>query len=395
MLERVKIKMQEATNRLSARLSGNYYPDSILAVELTNFCNCNCVMCTQSMNAAYGQRKGFMPQATVRKILESVSERNVRIGKLLPFGLGESLLHPAFLEILKEILQFNQGRKHFESIDLHTNAILLDDKIIEVMLNSPATIDTLSFSLDAASDETYGKIRRNRQLNNATENIRRFFRKRNETGLKLPKAHLQFIVMEQNRHEARQFLEQWSDFFNELGIPFQVNYDWNPPMRIDTIFFKRLNPFKNSELASAEALHRDVAKELGLIPPEKHSETGRIIDSQEYIEHERPAARRPCSGPFKYQSIGWDGKLTVCCIDTGRELTIGNVVETPLFSLWEGDKNSSYRLWQIKGEFDKMPKCTICHNLDSPQLSDDEITEFLKRKGHAELIPIFFERIYG
>jgi len=352
-------------------------------------------MCTQSVSQIiHGKRNGFMPFDNFKAILENIKENNQFIGKFLPFGLGESLLHPAFPKILSTLLEFNKGKKYFGSIDLHTNAILLDDTIIDILLDSPSTVDTLSFSLDAVSSDTYYSIRRNRQLEVAYKNIKNFYRRRKAAGKRLPKTHLQFIVMEENHNEAGEFLKYWSEFLNDLEIEFQVNYDWFPPMRKDTIFFKRLNPFKNADLDKAEALHFETAKRLGLIKEQERSEE-RIINSQEFIEHERPEARRPCSGPFKYQSISWDGTVTVCCIDTGRELAIGNINDMSLSKLWDGEKIKQYREWHILGEFQNMPKCTICHNLDSPQLSDEEVVSYLKKIGREDMIEKYFKRIYG
>ena len=38
--------------------------------------------------------------------------------------------------------------------------------------------------------------------------------------------------------------------------------------------------------------------------------------------------RKPCSGPFKYKFIASNGDVTVCCLDTEKELTIGNINES-------------------------------------------------------------------
>lgn len=378
-------KIKETINKTIATIKGDYYKNSILALELTDFCNCSCVMCTQSVSQIiHGKSKGFMGKDLFNSILDSIKRKGYRFGKLLPFGLGESLLHPDFNEMLKTILEFNKNKRYFDSVDLHTNAILMDRGIIDILLNSSSTIDTLSFSLDAVTTDTYYKIRRNRSLEKAYENIKLFFKKRKELGKSKPKAHLQFIVMKENRHEAKAFLDYWSEFLDSLDIEFQVNYDWFPPMQKDTIFFKKLTPFKLHEFEEAELIHKQVARELGLL------KNNGEFDLQKFSFKKR----RPCSGPFKYMSISWDGVLTVCCIDTGRELALGNVKDCDLFELWEGEKNKQYRLWHILGEFENMPKCTICSNLDWPIMNDDEIVSYLKGINREDLIKVYYERLY-
>ncbi|MFH1849554.1 MAG: SPASM domain-containing protein [archaeon] len=103
--------------------------------------------------------------------------------------------------------------------------------------------------------------------------------------------------------------------------------------------------------------------------------------------------RRPCSGLWKYKNIGWDGVVTVCCLDPERELAIGNVKDTPLDLLWQGKKISQYRIWHILGQFDQMPKCMFCNNLDSPKISDDEIVEYLREIKRDDLIGPFLKRM--
>ncbi|MDD5090118.1 MAG: radical SAM protein [Candidatus Wallbacteria bacterium] len=375
----------------SSGFSPPLFPGSILALELTDFCNCNCIMCTQSVSRKIHKRgKGFMSSDLLDSILKSIADSGARFDKLLPFGLGESLLHPAFPELIRRLLDFNSDRSFFSSIDLHTNATLLNEAARAALLNNHSVPDTVSFSLDAIKPETYWRIRRNRQLESAYNNVKSFIDHRESSGKSLPRCLIQFIVMDENKDEAREFLEYWSDFFRTRSLKFQVNYDWFPPMESDTIFFKRLNPFHNEEMADAEELHRSVADGLGLI---NSSQSDRIISSQEFLDLARPEARRPCAGPFKYLSVSWDGELTVCCIDTSRELSLGNLKQTELFELWNGDKNHAFRMAHILGDLAPMPKCLNCHNLDSPPLSDQEVTTWMRQNGQAELIGRYLERI--
>ena len=111
--------------------------------------------------------------------------------------------------------------------------------------------------------------------------------------------------------------------------------------------------------------------------------------------------RRPCPGPFKTPAIMWDGTLTICCFDGMMNLSLGNVKQTPFKELWYGEKANEIRLKHIRGEFDKIltrwgyPKCLHCKGYDTPQLSDDEVIEFLKQTGHEDEIEAYLERVGG
>ncbi|MFW5782475.1 MAG: radical SAM/SPASM domain-containing protein [Candidatus Muiribacteriaceae bacterium] len=349
--------------------------DTILGLELTNFCNCSCIMCTQSsMNV----NKGFMSESVFEKILRNIVDNDMCFSKLVPFGLGESTLHPQFHDFMKKIFSLNSTGRYFKAIDLHTNAINLDEKTIDLFIQYGEQLNTISFSIDAIHPETYQKIRRNPNFEDMIKNITCFYRKRGKK--RLPRTNLQFIVMDENAHESRDFLDYWSRLFRKNGIEYQVNHDWEPPMRLDTIFFKRLNPIDHSNLEQSEKLHRDVVSDLGIMNSTDDSEK-RAVNSTEYRGERR---RYPCSGPFKYTMISWDGEVTVCCIDTLRELSLGNIKDKDLYDIWMSDRNHSYRLAHISGDLSCMPKCRNCNNLDSPHISRDELRNYIKKYGPSD-----------
>ncbi len=357
----------------------NSLKDTILALEFTNFCNCSCIMCTQSMMK---EPKGFMNRNTFEKIIKDIVEEDLCFDKLTPFGLGESTLHPEFFEYMSEIFSMNKSRKYFRSIDLHTNAINLSDELIDLFIKHSDQLNTISFSIDAITEDTYLNIRNNRNFNQMIQNIRKFFIKRGNK--RVPRANLQFIVMEENKHEAKAFKDYWSSFLSEHKIDFQINYDWNPPMVKDTIFFKRLNPIKHEEINKSESLHYNTMVDLGLIKTEKNNEIKeeRAVKSNEY--RGEPKRRYPCSGPFKYMMLNYSGELTVCCIDTLRELSLGNINDSSIINLWNSPLNHSYRLDHIKGDLSRLPRCINCNNLDSPDISIDELERYLKHFGHKD-----------
>jgi hypothetical protein len=195
-----------------------------------------------------------------------------------------------------------------------------------------------------------------------------------------PNVIFQFIVMQENKQDALPFLNFWRTHLEKLEVPFQINFDWSPPMTKDTIFFKRVNPFSRMDFMAAEYLHRQVISNLALLPNSTNKTEERHINSDEYTE-EMNIIRRPCSGPFKYINIAWDGVVTVCCIDTERKLALGTISDsTPLTKLWEGSLNHKYRIAHITGDLSDIPTCQNCRNLDGPSISDNEILQWLHKK---------------
>ncbi|MFH1849555.1 MAG: radical SAM protein [archaeon] len=249
------------------------FDDSILAVEMTNHCNLRCPMCTQSVTSV---PRGYMDFETWKKALDTARMHQA----FLPFALGESLLHPEFEKMLSYALEKNRQNRFFHYMTLHTNALLLDEDKTRVILEHADQIGTIHFSLDAASQGVYKKIRVGGLLKTAEANVMNFLKARSELSLEHPHGIIQFIVMKDNQREAEAFLDRWSVCLSSLGQGYQVNYDWSPPMVNDTIFFKRENTWNPNDLKKAEALHKAVALRLGLI---KETE-GRILDSDEFVE---------------------------------------------------------------------------------------------------------------
>ncbi|MCK9224760.1 MAG: radical SAM protein [Candidatus Muirbacterium halophilum] len=357
------------------------FKDSILALEFTNFCNCSCIMCTQSHNKII---KGFMPETILDSIINNIVSEDLYFDKLITFGLGESTLHPQFAQFMEKLFIMNSTGRYFGGIDLHTNGIDLTDEIIDILIKYGKQLSTLSFSIDAVYAETYYKIRRNKNFDKMVNNIKKIFKKRID---KNPRINLQFIIMDENSEEAYDFMKFWGDFLQDNKIPYQINYDWYPAMNKDTIFFKRLNPVKHEELVKYESLHHFVVKKLGILKEDNNNngenEKERAVESHEWRGEKR---RMPCSGPFKYVTVCWNGDVTVCCIDTMRDLKIGNLSENTLYNLWSNDKCHNYRLAHIKGDLTSMPKCQHCNNLDSPEISKKEITDYLKKYGYENYL---------
>ena len=87
--------------------------------------------------------------------------------------------------------------------------------------------------------------------------------------------------------------------------------------------------------------------------------------------------RKPCSGPFKYKFIAANGDVLVCCLDTEKQLVIGNIKEDSLEKIWDSEKAHKIRMAHINGDLSEYPVCQHCPNLDSPQMSKEDIRRYL------------------
>ena len=82
-----------------------------------------------------------------------------------------------------------------------------------------------------------------------------------------------------------------------------------------------------------------------------------------------------------------DGDVTTCCLDEHLENKIGNLRETPLSELWQGETMHRWRLAHAQGRFeDSGPLCTRCNWRSAGAVSETDVEAWLEQTGeHAAL----------
>lgn len=156
-----------------------------LVLELTNACNLNCVMCGR--NAA-----NFKPTVFDMDVFRSFEPIMDTIEEVTLMGWGEPTIHPHFIEML-EIIDKHSARKYFCSNGMNLRKI--KDAIFDYH------VDVFAVSLDGATDETNGRIRRGSKIEQITEDLKDIVRIKKERGLKYPWINFVFCAMQSNIRE--------------------------------------------------------------------------------------------------------------------------------------------------------------------------------------------------
>lgn len=367
-----------------------------LGLEFTDYCTCKCIMCNQFLNKENTPHyipQGFMKFSLLKKIFSDLKKDKIKIHSLCPAWAGEALCHPKFNDMLKYMFRENKNNHIFELFTINTNATLLDKKTTNNILRcaslktvNPGTFNKITFSLDAATRETFQCIKQVDFFDKVTTNIEYFIQKQQELGINDPKIIFQFIVMEENKDEAKLFLDRWSSFLKTHRLEFQINYDWFPPLIKHTILFTKLNC---PDIRWAENLHNKTVKKLGLIDNTKPDK--RLVINDQFVSEKN--ARRPCPAPWKTYLTRWDGEVTVCCKDVEMKLNMGNLNKMNLKEIIDSDKLKSLRLAQVHGNLKGYPDCQKCPNQPMPMMTDEEIIEYLISIGGEKIIKSFLERI--
>jgi radical SAM protein with 4Fe4S-binding SPASM domain len=88
-----------------------------------------------------------------------------------------------------------------------------------------------------------------------------------------------------------------------------------------------------------------------------------------------------------------DGDVTVCCLDEHLENRIGNLRETPLSKLWNGELINRWRAAHVEGRFeDSGPLCTRCNWQSAGAAPDDRVDGWLKKQGSSRLLAVWRAR---
>jgi radical SAM protein with 4Fe4S-binding SPASM domain len=271
-----------------------------LVFELTNACNLSCVMCGR--NAA-----DFKPTMFDMDVFRSFEPLMDTVEEVTLMGWGEPTVHPNFIEML-EIINRHSARKYFCSNGMNLGKI--KNAIFDY------NVDVFAVSLDGATDETNGRIRRGSKINQITEDLKDIVRIKKERGLKYPWINFVFCAMKSNIRELPDLVRLAA----EIGIQeVKVVYL--------TVFSENL---RDESLWGEDALVREVFEEAIRVG----DELGIVLKLPHYVG-EDPAGEnchKDCFVSWRDFFLGSDGYVRPC-------------MSTPV-QFFEYDKNKSFmEMW--------------------------------------------------
>jgi len=69
---------------------------------------------------------------------------------------------------------------------------------------------------------------------------------------------------------------------------------------------------------------------------------------------------KQCAKPFREIGIRWDGSMAGCCNMWRGEYKVGNVNDTPIEELWQGNSMGALREMMFAGRRDLVKPCDVC-----------------------------------
>ena len=283
-----------------------------LHLELSQICNLRCPSCPIGQPEAYTKYVSSekMDPNLYRKII--LEGERYHCPSMEPQGTNEPFLD----QNLEDYIRFAADHG-FIDIMLNTNGTLLTEERARKVLKSGIT--RLRFSLDAATKETFEKVRLGAKYETTMKNIERFLEIKKQEKYDLPVVGVNFCKTKFNEHEEEAFVEKWID-----KVDFFVIQDFQPP-DLDTNY---------SEYLSSESAFRKNIKESGY----------------------------NCQQPWQRVLVRSNGEVCPCCAFFSTELSLGNMKDHNLHELWNSKEMHELRSMHKLGNYGDNPWCKKCVN---------------------------------
>ena len=275
-----------------------------MMVEVCSACDMRCPMCPAVLHP--GDRKvGLMDMELYRALIDEVGDY---VGIMTPWNFGEPLLHPRLPEMVE------MAKRRGILVSLNTNALSLDREKADTLIESG--LDSITFSFDGATKETYERVRGEGNFERVSENVRQFVARRRARKSSTPLTILQFIVMSGNEHEIpaiRALARAWG---------------------MDKLALKRFTYLEENGSAFRPA-------DSALAMPS------------------RPVLS-PCSRLWLSSTVLSDGRVTTCCGDLSFEHVMGTLgVDGGFSDIWNGPAYRRMRR-QAKSSMRDFAMCHTC-----------------------------------
>ncbi|MSQ01458.1 MAG: radical SAM protein [Myxococcales bacterium] len=334
---------------------------SYVVIETTNQCSLACVHCSVSEGGAHphNQGVGFITPALFQHILDQLVVMGARFDTLIPFWLGEPLIHPEFGTLYRAGLRAASEGGVFQRVELHTNATHLGRDRLKIALNASPVPQTWHFSLDCATPERYLRIKGRDLFDTVETNLHGFLDESRRTGARWPRPVFQMIVGENNADQVEAFAARWTAACALRQRPVRLAAQVVPPGEDAIIFFRQLDAPTPAAQQRANIAFRAGMSRLGL-PLPKPAATPEALSASPGV----------CSCFWKSPVIGWDGRVTTCVRDNRFENLLGNVLDTPLAQLWWGERMRRGRAAASTGRYDGFAACHDCYIPRSSNYTD-------------------------
>jgi len=290
--------MSRTLEEIAETLVDTAFPRQI-DLELTAYCNLNCIMCPQP---GLQRERGFMSDVLYRKCIDEISVESSDTEVWLA-GQGDSLLVG---DAVVEKVEYAKALG-LSNVFLNTNGMLLTRDISRGFV--AAGLDRIVFGIDAATAETHARIRVGGDLDTVVANVTQLLEEKAAAQKTRPDVWVQFIEMDENDGEREAFVEFWRK--RDVGIKLRRKLSW-----------------------------------------------GAYVESKSVEDFD--VERIPCPWLINLMHVFWDGRVGRCSGDHECRHCMGDVTTGSIGGIWRGPRKKEREI-HLQRRFDLLnDQCQRC-----------------------------------
>jgi radical SAM protein with 4Fe4S-binding SPASM domain len=301
------LEVHEAENGSVEKLPAKLPPPQLYYIDIGNICNLKCPFCITGNGMTPAREKGLMTLEAFEVILSKIGPY---ASFVCLFNWGEPFLNKNLLPMISLL--------HERGISSHLDSNLtlrdFDDDEADAIVRSG--LSSIFASIDGVTQESYEKYRVGGSLERALGNLRQLVAAKRRLGSETPGLIWDYYLNRYNEHDV----DRAREMAKEIGVDI-----WFKPLSCPDDFQAELtrqggNIFDPPRSASQRPLHKFLA-----------------------TVHLHPGLHSVCRQPFAAGVVNWNGDVYPCCVTSGDQFKLGNLVEQELDEVWNGAPIQSCR----------------------------------------------------
>ena len=304
LTERYSKKLGEKVEQGDVKLDG-----ILLQLEVTNACNHRCIFCP---NMDSRRKRRMMDYGLARRVMEECAGFLGEDKRICFHMNGEPFLYKKLPELIKYSKELG-----YDYSFVTTNGSLADEELLTRIFD--AGLDSIKFSINAGSRETYREIHGADDYDKAMDALKFSWNYRKEHQ-KEYKIFVSCVGIKNNYEELEEFNRTAGQFCDEVIFYYPCAY-------------------AGQKTEKAKELRCDMS--------------GLGIHSFE-IKH-----TAPCAVLWNSINITCEGYLSLCCSEADNRLIVEDIKNKKVKDAWLGEKMTVIRQKHLAGEIETMP-CMSC-----------------------------------
>jgi radical SAM protein with 4Fe4S-binding SPASM domain len=326
--------MDEKSKILASQIKAGRLEESgsfpkVVLLDTVSSCNLRCSMC---VHKDMTRKQGIMKWELLTKILDEIAtvQKDTRIWMVFfgdPFVIKNA--KPSIFDMIKYAKSIG-----LTDVVLNSNGCLMDETSAKKLIDSG--LDSIYFGIDAATPETYAKLRVGGDYAETVNNVLTLIRLVKEQSSSHPKIFVQFVEMDENSAEKDAFVEFWS----KQGVTVKIRP-------------------KVSWAGSIDAPNL-------------------VLGNQD---------RWPCHWLMQTMAIADDGRVVLCPVDLNANVVVGDATKNTLAEIWQ-QQLKELRSLHLTGRYSELPPmCRDCRDWQSARSDYHKCAEFADSPGNLTCSP--------